>query len=363
MKHVVTSPVLLAVLLLACLAGGARASGSDGLVVSQVYGGGGNSGATYQNDFVELLNTGAAAVDLGGYTVQYATAAGTSWQTVALAGSIAPGRYYLVQLASGGTAGAALPAPDATGTVNLASTGGKIALVHGTAALSCGATAGSCSADAAVDDLVGYGAASDYEGAGPAPALDSTHAAVRASAGCADTGSNTADFTAAAPAPRNTSDPAAACHGTTPGAPTSTATVSADVQATLSISLDQPALAFGAVAAGSTPPRLPEHVTVVSTGATGYALSVHRSAFTPADLPLGLAATAPAGATLGGQLQAGALAGIPIAPATDLLVGSKTAATAPAGDVWSTALGFTSPLPALPTGHYQTTVVFTVVAQ
>ena len=54
---------------------------------------------------------------------------------------------------------------------------------------------------------------------------------------------------------------------------------------------------------------------------------------------------------------------VPIAPATDLLVGSKTAATAPAGDVWSTALGFTSPLPALPTGHYQATVVFTVVAQ
>src|SRR5436305_11949745 len=107
--------VLALVLPLASLAGAARSS-SSGLVVSQVYAGGGNSGATYANDFVELLNTGSAAVDLSGWTIQYATATGTSWQPTALAGTAQPGHYYLVQLASGGTAGAALPTPDASGT-------------------------------------------------------------------------------------------------------------------------------------------------------------------------------------------------------------------------------------------------------
>ena len=82
---------------------------SPDLVVSQVYAGGGNSGATYANDFVELFNRGSATVDLSGWSLQYATAAGTSWQVTALAGSLAPGHHYLVALASGGTNGAALP--------------------------------------------------------------------------------------------------------------------------------------------------------------------------------------------------------------------------------------------------------------
>src|SRR5207302_10986491 len=35
------------------------------LVVSQVYGAGGNSGATYQNDFIEIFNRGSSTVDFG----------------------------------------------------------------------------------------------------------------------------------------------------------------------------------------------------------------------------------------------------------------------------------------------------------
>ncbi len=58
--------------------GGIATSGSSftvtagSIVISQVYGGGGNSGATYKNDFVELYNKGNASVDLGNYAVQYA---------------------------------------------------------------------------------------------------------------------------------------------------------------------------------------------------------------------------------------------------------------------------------------------------
>ncbi len=83
----------------------AAGAGASGVVVSQIYGGGGNAGATFRNDFVELFNGGSGTADLSGWTVQYATAAGTTWQTTALSGTIAPGRYYLIQLASNADVG------------------------------------------------------------------------------------------------------------------------------------------------------------------------------------------------------------------------------------------------------------------
>src|SRR5437899_7848394 len=165
--NLVVALLAAAVLLSAPFAHGATA----GVVVSQVYAGGGNAGATYANDFVELLNRGSSAVDVTGWTIQYASAAATSWQTTPLAGSIQPGRYYLVQLASTAAVGATLPAPEATGTTNLAASGGKVALVRDATALACGATAGSCAATASLEDFVGYGSASDYDGSGPAPSL------------------------------------------------------------------------------------------------------------------------------------------------------------------------------------------------
>jgi len=139
----------------------AARSGTSDVVVSQIYGGGGNAGATFRNDYVELFNGGSGTVDLSGWTVQYATAAGTTWQATALSGTIAAGHYYLVQLASNADVGAVLPPPDATGTSNLGGTSGKIALVRGATALTCGASAGSCSGDPLLADLVGYGNATE----------------------------------------------------------------------------------------------------------------------------------------------------------------------------------------------------------
>jgi hypothetical protein len=323
---------------------------TSNLVVSQVFGAGGNAGASYTNDFVELLNRGTTAVDLTGWTVQYAPASSTSWQTTALAGSVGPGRYYLVQLASTAPVGSPLPAADATGTTNLASTGGKIALVRDATALTCGAVAGSCASAPLIEDLVGYGSATDYEGAGPAPALGSTTAAVRGSGGCIDTNANASDFAAAAPAPRNTLAPATSCSaGATPTVSASAA-VDVDVQPVLSISLERSSLSFGSILSGSTPTPISERVTVVSNNASGYALTVHRSAFAPADLPLGIAA--PAG---------GSLVPIPIAPAPDRQIASSTTPSSPAGDVWPTSIGFTSALPVVGPGHYTATLTFTVI--
>jgi len=341
----------------------AAASGTTALVVSQVYGGGGNAGAPYANDYVELFNSGTTPVSIAGWSVQYATAAGTSWSATPLTGTVQPGKYYLVQLA-GGTVGSALPTPDATGTTNLSAASGKIALVRDTADLTCGATPGSCSAGALVEDLVGFGTAGDYEGSGAAPALSATTAAIRGGSGCADTDANAADFSAAAPAPRNAAAAAHACSTTPPAGPsaTQTAAVEVQVEAALSLSLEKATLNFGTTTAGAAPAPVSERVTVLSNHPAGYALTVHRSAFTPADLPLALQATAPSGGTLGSALAGGALAPVPIGPSV-LTIGQTSAISASNGDVWPTNVGFAAPFPTVAPGRYSATITFTVIGR
>src|SRR6476661_2917198 len=76
----------------------AYVGGAATVVISQVYGGGGNAGATYRNDFIELYNATTSPVSLNGWSVQYASATGTSWQVTPLTNvTLQPGQYYLVQ--------------------------------------------------------------------------------------------------------------------------------------------------------------------------------------------------------------------------------------------------------------------------
>jgi hypothetical protein len=357
--------LFLLVLALVLLVAPAARSASADMVVSQVFAGGGNANAPYTNDFVELFNRGSTPVDLVSWSLQYASGAGTSWQVTPLSGSVPAGGRYLVQLASAAAVGAPLPAPDATGTSNLAVSGGKVALVRATTPLTCGAAAGSCTADPAVADLIGYGSATDYEGSGPAPAISNTTAAVRAAGGCTDTDTNSSDFSAQAPAPRNSGAAAEPCATAPPpaGAVSATAGVDIDIQPVLSVALERPSISFGQGVSGQTPASVSERVTVASNRAAGYALSVHRSAFLPSDLPLGLTAAAPAGGQLSGQLSGGAMAAIPIAPAPDLLIGTTSAPSAAAGDAWATNVGFTSPLPLVAAGRYTATVTYTVIGR
>ena len=360
-RHLLLVPLVLALL---CGSSAARAGGgSPSLVVRELYASGGNSGATYANDYVELFNRGSSTVDLSGWTLQYASAASTSWSATALAGTVAPGRTYLVELASGGANGGALPAADATGTTNLAATGGKVAIVDDTAALACGASAGSCSAVATVADLVGYGTATDYEGAA-APAPGATTAIGRADGGCTDSDVNGDDFTTGPPSPQNSAAPAVTCSGTGTSSPGSaSAAVRLQIQPVISIALGQPTLDFGSLAAGANATPVAENVTVTSNDTAGYSLTAHRSAFSPRDLPLGVAVTAPAGGVLGTGISATALAALPIAPAADLPLGSTSAAGAAGGDVWATRIGFTSALPSVPAGQYTASVTYTVIAR
>ena len=343
--------LLLSALALPLGAASARGSGSGSLVVAEVYAAGGNTGAAYANDYVELFNGGAGPVAVDGWTLQYASAAGTSWQSTALSGSIPAGGRYLVQLASGGANGAALPPADAIGTSNLAATGGKVALVDDATALSCGAAPGSCSTASDLEDLVGYGSAADYEGSGGAPAGSATNAIARADA-CTDTDDNAADFAAATPDPQNSSAAASICSASPPpNGPTGSAGVDVDIQPVLSIALDHPTLSFPAAVPGTIPTPLPENVTVTSNDASGYTLSVHRTAFSPHDLPLGIG------------VGAAGLVAVPIAPAPDLSLATASGPSGSGGDTVATSVGFVSPLPAVAAGHYTATLTFTVIGK
>jgi uncharacterized protein len=178
------------------------------VVISQVYGGGGNSGAPLRSDYIELHNNSTSTVSLDGWSVQYASAAGTSWARTNLSGNIAAGGYYLIKQADGAnTAAPALPTPDATGTIAMSGTAGKVALVNSIATLSGACPTGNI-------DFVGFGTtASCAEGSSPTANLSNTIAAVRADNGCTDNNNNAADFALAAPAPRNGASAALVCGG------------------------------------------------------------------------------------------------------------------------------------------------------
>ncbi|OGX85800.1 hypothetical protein BEN47_14520 [Hymenobacter lapidarius] len=193
-------------------------AGRGQVVISQVYGGGGNTGATIKQDFIELFNRGTTPVDLSSYTLQYTSAAGTfsvaaNTSFTQLSGIIQPGKYLLVQEAAG-TGGTTNLMPDITGFIPLSGTAGKVALANNSTAVT--ATAGPNSTFSSnVVDFVGYNTtATSYEGANPVAALTNTTAAIRAGNGCTDGNNNGADFATGAPTPRNSATAAAPCSAT-----------------------------------------------------------------------------------------------------------------------------------------------------
>ncbi len=193
------------------------------VVISQVYGGGGNAGAPYTNDFIEIFNRGSVAQSLNGWSIQYTSAAGPSaapnnfWFTTALPNVILqPGQYFLIKQ-GGGATGSALPTPDLDGTpagatigsngsavtggIAMSGSNGKVILVSSTTQETTANPTG-----AQIIDKVGYGTTpTGYEGAGPTgTALTNTTSASRNLAGCTDTDSNPSDFTSGTVTPRNT---------------------------------------------------------------------------------------------------------------------------------------------------------------
>jgi predicted extracellular nuclease len=222
-------------------------------VISQVFGGGGNTGAPYNADYVELFNPTAAAVSVNGWSLQYTSSSGTSW-----AGkfnlpnaSIPAGGYYLVRMSATGATGAALTADATSGAINMSAANGKVILANSTATL----TAVACPTDASIVDFVFYASATCTANSA---VLSNTTAAIRASAGCGTT------FAVAAPTPRNSSTPTSPCSGPTNPSGTGTASpssVSAGASSTLSAN----------VTAGTNPASTGLAVTCNLTGVGGDA--------------------------------------------------------------------------------------------
>lgn len=182
---------------------------SSAVVISQIFGGGGNTGAPYRNDFIELFNAGPETVSLSGWSVQYSGATSTTWSVTPLTSvSLGPGQYYLVQQSSGGSLGVLLPQPDSTGTVSMSASAGKVALVKSVNALTAG-----CPSLSTIVDLIGYGpTATCFTGAGPSPAPGNAIAIIRKEEGCLNSRNNANDFEVGAPIPRNNSSPISTCH-------------------------------------------------------------------------------------------------------------------------------------------------------
>jgi predicted extracellular nuclease len=167
---------------------------SPAIVISEVYGGGGNSGSTWTNDFVELYNRSDATVNVSDWVVQYYSATGTTAaNSTTLTGSVAPHHAYLVQMAAGTGGTTPLPTPDATGTALMSGTNGRVDLLEA----------------GAIVDRVGYGTATTFE-TSPAPGLSNTTSATR-NAPCVDTDNNATDFRATEPSPENSAVDKPAC--------------------------------------------------------------------------------------------------------------------------------------------------------
>jgi hypothetical protein len=137
-------------------------SDASGVVISEIYDGGGDPDNTYTNGYIELFNRGPSSVNLNGWSVQYAT--GTNWQVTNLTNvTIAPGHYYLVQEAGLGGIYPLVPVADAIGNISINRNQGKVALVSSTAPL-----AGACPVGGSIVDFVGYGSSVNcFQGSGP----------------------------------------------------------------------------------------------------------------------------------------------------------------------------------------------------
>jgi hypothetical protein len=236
------------------------------VVISQIYTSGGDTGAIYNADFIELFNRGSTAQSLAGWSIQYTVGVGTSWVASALPTfTLQPGQYYLIK-GGAGSVGAALPTPNTTNSLSMSATAGKIALCNTTAALNGAIATGT---GPTILDFVGYGSANGYSGPAPAPAPGPATSLIRAAAGCTDTASNTADFVLGGVNPRNSSTTISTCSSGCAG-PTITALVGA-----------------GTACTGSTVP-----LTIAATGTSlTYQWRKNRIAIAPATNPTANTAT------------------------------------------------------------------------
>ncbi len=208
-------------------------SGNGPVVIEELYGSGGNKGSMYTSDYIVLRNISDAAVDIGGWSLLYAsryqafsnTQAPTKCFTFASGTTIRAHGYLLVKCSAGVSQVGAYDLPNVdveacnevteSGVISykyltLSATGGKVALVQ---------DANTCSGsdDPNLIDYVCWGSPNDYLGNGPAPVTDTLDCLTRAKTGDEGTmeyifggmytGDNQADFLSAWPSPKSAVSP------------------------------------------------------------------------------------------------------------------------------------------------------------
>jgi hypothetical protein len=192
-----------------------------GLVISQVYGGGGTSTGLWNRGYVELFNRTKSPIPLKGLSLHYAGPISDLGLAARLPADaeVKPGGYFLVGFLAG-QSGFDLRADSNGLPVGVLPVNGKLAIVRmvaddgdaATQRMGCGsADAGTCTTQARVIDLVGYGITTDHEGAETASPPGMKVALFRKGAGCTDTGDNKADFETGQPQPRSAASPAHVC--------------------------------------------------------------------------------------------------------------------------------------------------------
>ena len=158
------------------------------IVINEVYGGGGNTGAAYDNDFVELYNPTPTPIDVTGWVLEQRSARDGLGGTAQLTGVVPAGGYFLIQGGGGAQVSQPLPTPDARAEFNFGARE-AIAVLTNT--------------NGETVDLLGWGDAQRAEETA-APATTNSTSVQRVAPG-QDTNNNAADFITATPNPQNSS--------------------------------------------------------------------------------------------------------------------------------------------------------------
>lgn len=180
------------------------------IIINEVYSGGGNKGAAFKNDFIELVNIDKETHTLSNATLMY-TSSKKEFNNYHSLPSITlePGQKYLIEMIpeSPNTDGKEIIADYQitnitsfkgnkidNGGFSMATANGKVALVKGIVKITS-------PNQVEVIDFVGYGDATEFEGSGAAPSLTTKTSAQRVS--LTDTNDNKNDFEKKTPTPEN----------------------------------------------------------------------------------------------------------------------------------------------------------------
>ena len=165
----------------------AAVDGSN-VVINEVYGGGGNAGGKFNNDFVELYNPTDAEIDISGWKLNQKAANGNTGNTVKLSGKVPAKGFFLIQGDSQDNEKSQdLPKADLVGSFNFGAKAAIAELIDN---------------NGQIADLVGWGTTAKGAETSPAKGTANATSVQRKDVGV-DTDNNAIDFIVAEPTPQN----------------------------------------------------------------------------------------------------------------------------------------------------------------